>query len=107
MPTDLFSAQTGRAFVAPIHPGEHPVHLANATQHQITETNCQYAPDLVEHTCYNTVNQELKMQLLLAVTRTYLCILANADLGFIDVLCSAMLTHFKTNCSSRITPKEL
>jgi hypothetical protein len=43
--------RAGQAFDAPIHPGGgvSPVHVPNATQAQITESNCQFAANLVEH----------------------------------------------------------
>lgn len=86
--------------------GDHPIHLQGATQAQITETNKQYAADLVEHTRFTTVGQELMKQILIAVAKTYLSILSDADLGFADVSCATMLAHLK-NTYGKITPEEL
>jgi hypothetical protein len=106
MPDELYFTRTGHAFLAPQHPGDHPVHLPGATQAQITETNRQYAADLVEHTRFTTVGQELKKQILNAVAKTYLHILSDADFGFADVSCTTMLAHLKSTYG-KITPEEL
>ena len=106
MPAALYLARTGHTFIAPVHPGDQPIHVPGATQHQIAETNRQYVADLVEHTRYMTVAQELKKQVLLAIEKTYLNILADADFGFADVGCNTMLAHLKATYG-RITPEEL
>ncbi|KAI2513564.1 hypothetical protein MHU86_704 [Fragilaria crotonensis] len=77
-----------------------------ATSAQITETNRQYAASLDEHRRYTTVAQELKKQLLLAVDKTYLYILADVDFGFADVSCATMLHHLRSTYG-RFTPEEL
>lgn len=107
MPPDLYLARTGMAFATPIDPGDQPtIHVPGATSAQITETNRQYAASLDKNRRYTTVAHELKKQLLLAVDKTYLYILADADFGFADVSCATMLHHLRSTYG-RITPEEL
>ena len=79
-----------------MHPGAKPIHGIGATGPQITETNRAYNAALDEHRRYVTVVQELKQQLLLAVDKTYLNVLASADFGFADVGCESILLHLHT-----------
>ena len=53
MPDAEYQALTGVAYVAPAHPGALPVHAANATGNQITETNRQYDERLAKHRLYD------------------------------------------------------
>jgi hypothetical protein len=95
MPTIKYNARTYNPFIAPIHPGDAPLHLPAATSAQITETNRQFNQDLAEHTRYNTVAEELKKKILLAVPTRYLSILEDTDFGFAVVSSNEMLAHLK------------
>jgi hypothetical protein len=106
MPPADYLARTGVAFVPPTHPGNAPVHGANATSAQITETNRQFAADLAEYNLYRTVNEELKKQILAAVPVLYLAILSDDEMGFAEVTCDAMLAHLRTTYGT-ITQAEL
>jgi hypothetical protein len=63
MPND---ARAGVAFVTPIHPGNAPVHAANATGNQIIKVNGQYKQDLQDFQLFSTLQTTLKQQLLAA-----------------------------------------
>jgi len=95
MPGPQYLLRTGHVFVNPIHPGIAPVHGANATGPQITETNRQFAQDLQEHTLFTTVTEELKKQIILAVEPRYLSILEDIDFGFADISSRRMLAHLQ------------
>jgi hypothetical protein len=88
--------RTSVVFTVPTHPGDAPVHIAGATQHQITETNRQFKHDLNEFYLYISVREELKKQLLIAVPHRYLSILEDPVFGYADVTCHTMLTHLQT-----------
>jgi hypothetical protein len=106
MPAPDYLTRAAHVFTMPIHPGDAPVYLPAATSAQITETNCQYAADLYEHTLVLTIAEELKKQLLQAVHARYLHALADPDFGFADVSPAALLAHLKTTYSV-ITHEEL
>jgi hypothetical protein len=106
MPTADYIARAAVAFDPPVHPGNAPVHGANATSAQITETNRQYAADLAEYTLYRTVNEELKKQVLAAVPVLFLAILSDDEMGFAEVPCAAMLAHLRATYGT-ITQAEL
>lgn len=100
MPDADYLALTNIAFVAPVHPGDTPIHAAGATQPQISEANRQYLHDLTVHTEYMTVSHELKKGIIAAVDNKYLEILEDADMGYADVTCAQMLSHLKTTYGS-------
>ena len=101
-----YTALASKAFIAPIHPGEAPIHAVGATNAQIMETNCQFLADQSEYKLFLMVSQELKKQLLAAITTIYLLPLQHETLGFANVSCAAMLTHLSvTYCV--ITPDQL
>ncbi|KAI2500614.1 hypothetical protein MHU86_13835 [Fragilaria crotonensis] len=79
------------------------LYLVTRTDYGDQSSVCRF---LDEHRRYTTVAQELKKQLLLAVDKTYLYILADADFGFADVSCATMLHHLRSTYG-RITPEEL
>jgi hypothetical protein len=97
MPAVEYNLRTGGTpFEPPIHPGIAPVHGAEPTQYQITETNRAFAAALTEHKLFSTVGAELKKQVLQAVEVRYLTILEDPDMGFADVTVLSMLAHLKT-----------
>ena len=75
-----YTALTGQAFIAPIHPGNAPIHAVAATNAQIMETNRQFLADHSEHKLFLMVSQELKKQLLAAITTIYLLLLQHETL---------------------------
>jgi hypothetical protein len=95
MPSAAYLTRAGVAFIAPTHPGNAPVHHANATDNQINKINRQYKQDLIDFQLYSNLQTTLKQQLLAAVDADFLRILEDADFGFTDVLPSTMLTHLK------------
>ena len=95
MPSAAYLTRAGVAFIAPTHPGNAPVHHANATGNQINEINRQYKQDLIDFQLYSNLQTTLKQQLLAAVNADFLRILEDTDFGFTDVLPSTMLTHLK------------
>ena len=101
-----YTALTGQAFIAPIHPGDTPIHAVAATNAQIMETNHQFLADHSEHKLFLMVSQELKKQLLAAIATIYLLPLQHETLGFTTVLCAAMLTHLSATYGV-ITPDQL
>jgi hypothetical protein len=105
MPAPDYVARVGQAFIAPNHHGDAPIHAAAATSAQITETNCQFSAALAEHTLYRTVAENMKRQILATVPHLFLNILADDDMGFADVTCTALLTHLRTTYGV-ITSKE-
>ncbi len=104
MPAADYLARAGVDFDLPIHPGNTPVHAAGATSAQITETNRIYKQAIDEHLLVNTVREQLKQQILKAVSSRYLQILENADFGYADVTPATMLLHLKATYG-RITPE--
>ena len=106
MPPPAYLVRTGVPFVAPVHPGDAPVHVQGATGPAITETNRRFKHDLAEHLLYQTVTEELKQQLLAAVPTRYLSILEDADYGYSDVSIIEMLTHLRTTYAT-IEPEEI
>ena len=93
-------------FVAPVHPGAHPGHVAQATNAQITETNRQYLADTKAHAEYAQVSTELKKQLLQAIDKVYLMFLQDELLGYSNVTIRQMLEHLSTTYGV-ITPDSL
>ena len=71
MPSPAYLVRTGVPFVAPVHPGDAPVHVQGTTGPAITETNRRFKHDLAEHLLFQTVTEELKQQLLAAVPAPY------------------------------------
>jgi hypothetical protein len=68
-------------------------------RHITEEGNRQFAAaaDLVEHTLYTTVTEELKKQLLAAVPDRYFSIQPTRQMGYADVSCaSTILAHLQT-----------
>ena len=101
-----YTALASHAFITPIHPGEAPIHAVAATNAEITETNRHFLSDQSDHKLFLMVSQELKKQLLAAVTTIYLLLLQHETLGFANVLCVAMLTHLAATYGV-ITPDQL
>ena len=67
-----YIALASKAFIAPVHPGEAPIHAVAATNAQIMETNHQFLADQSEHKLFLIVSQELKKQLLAAIATIYM-----------------------------------
>ena len=65
MPSPAYLVHNGVPFVAPIHPGDAPVHAQGATGPAITETNSRFKHDLSKHLLYQTVSEELKQRIWL------------------------------------------
>ena len=83
-------------FIAPVHPGQAPVHALNATGPQITEVNRQFAADGKEHTLYVNTEAALKKLLLQAVPSTFTQKLRDQELGYANVTTLALLNHLDT-----------
>jgi hypothetical protein len=106
MAAPAYLARATVAFVAPVHPGNAPVHAVDATQVRITETNRQFLATMAEVKVYLQVKEELKKLILQAVPNLYLQILEDEDFGFADISPLAMLTHLKTTYGT-ITREEI
>jgi hypothetical protein len=76
------------AFIVPVHPGDAPVHAANATGLAIAETIRLFNVSVDERRLYEKVTAELKQQLLKAVNARYLQVLE-------DVSPRVMLVHLQ------------
>jgi hypothetical protein len=81
------------AFIVPVHPGQDPVHAANATVAQITETNRAYASNLAQFTAYHEVEFKLKTMILEAVPHTFIQILESQQFGFAQISARALVAH--------------
>jgi len=68
MPVGEYMVITGVAFQLPAHPGQAPIHAPNATQFQIAETVRLFDATLAELTTATTAREEMKKQLLEAVS---------------------------------------
>jgi hypothetical protein len=84
------------AFINPTHPGQAPVHVANATGNQITETNRQFNSDLKEFQIFTSVEASLRKQLIAAVPTTFIDELSDDVLGYANTTTLALLTHLDT-----------
>jgi hypothetical protein len=107
MMTDVeYLARANVAFIVPVHPGDAPVHAAGATGLAIAETIRLFNVGVEEHRLYETVNAELKQQLLKAVNTRYLQVLEDHDFGFADVSPRLMLTHLQ-DTYGQVTPDDI
>ena len=91
---------------APIHPGNAPVHAANATAAAIAENIRLYNMTIAECDIYNQVQQTLKKQILQAVPDTYLAVLQDALLGYADVTPRTMLEYLMTKYG-QVKPEDI
>ena len=91
------------AFALPIHPGDTPVHAHSATGPVNNENNQHFKRD---HLFFQTASEELKQQVLAAVSTRYLSILEDANYGYFDVSILKMLTHLEVTYATN-EPKEI
>jgi hypothetical protein len=56
-----YLARAGEPFVPPDHPGEQPIHAANATSALITATNRTYGTDLAEFRRYEEIREAIRL----------------------------------------------
>jgi hypothetical protein len=94
------------AFIVPVHPGDAPVHAANAAGSAIAETIRLFNVSVDEHQLYEKVTAELKQQLLKAVNARCLQVLEDQDFGFADVSPRVMLVHLQ-DTYGQVTPDDL
>jgi hypothetical protein len=107
VPPATYQAQSGGIpYVAPINPGLHPVHAANATTAQITEANRLHQMKTRLFEQHNAVKQALKHQLLAAVPDEFIRPLANNLTQYATVSVLAILTHLDARFG-RITDEQL
>jgi hypothetical protein len=90
-----YLARAGVEFLPPVHPGNAPIYVANATGSQIAEGNRQYNQDLCDFQQFFNLKTALKQQLLAAIRPDFVRILEDPEFGYSDVLPSTMLTHLK------------
>lgn len=100
MPAADYLARTNMAFPPPAHPGAEPAILPGTPDIDAKRIIRQYESHLKIHETYNAVNEALKQQILLAVHRTYLASLDDAEMGFADVSAQNMLAHLVTRYGS-------
>jgi hypothetical protein len=96
----------GIPFVAPVHPGIAPVHAANATQFQITETNRQYEANVKIFNVFMQCCLKLKQQILAAVDHLYTQALEDEDFGYAQVEPIDLLDHL-WDIYGTVTPEEI
>jgi hypothetical protein len=101
-----YTALTGVAFVAPVHPGPAPVHAAGATQFQITETNRQFDTDVKIFHTYTQTRLKLKQQILAAVDNLYTQTLENDMFGYAQVEPLDLLDHL-WDIYGAVTPDDI
>jgi hypothetical protein len=65
-----YLARAGEPFVPPDHPGEQPIHAANATSALIMATNRTYDAALAEFQGYKEIREAIRQQILQAVEAT-------------------------------------
>jgi hypothetical protein len=95
-PVAAYLARAGEPFVPPDHPGEQPIHAANATSALITATNRTYDAALAEFWQYEEIREAIRQQILQAVEAIYHDVLADEDFGYADVTVPQILAHLKT-----------
>jgi hypothetical protein len=83
----------GVHFVVPVHHGVAPVHAANATQFQITETNRQYEANVKTFNVFTQCRLKIKQQILAAVDNLYTQALEDDDFGYAQVEPIDLLDH--------------
>ena len=93
-------------FEIPVHPGQAPMHAANATNAQITSANSAYDRLVTEATTYTLVQNALRALIIEAIEPTYYDILRNRDFGFARVKPLQLLEHFRTKYG-KVTTKDL
>ena len=96
----------GIAYIAPTSPPEAPVHPAQATSAQITEINRQFLQDQKTFDIYCEVSRALRAQVIAAVPDMFLSDVKHAKLGYANVTCLELHTHFWANYGA-IQPHEL
>jgi hypothetical protein len=89
------------AFIVPVHPGNAPVHAANATGSAITETIRLFNVNVNERRLCKKFTAESKQQLLKAFNACCLQVLKDQDFGFADISPHIMLVHLQ------VTPDDL
>jgi hypothetical protein len=95
------------AFIVPVHPGDAPVHAANATGLAIAETIRLFNVSVdEEHRLCEKVTAKLKQQLLKAVNARHLQVLEDQDFGFADISPRIMLVHLQ-DTYGQVTPDDL
>jgi hypothetical protein len=92
---DYLARTNNVAFIVPVHPGDAPVHAANATGLVIAENIRLFNVGIDDHRLYEKVQAELKQQLLKAVDSRYLQVLEDPDFGFADLAPRDMLQHLQ------------
>jgi hypothetical protein len=102
-----YLARAGVTFLLPVHPGDAPVHQAQATCLQIAETIRLFNQHVEEHRLFENVQaQSLKQQILKAAEYRYLQLLEDPDFGFADISPREMLQHLK-NTYGLVTPDDI
>ena len=95
MPQAEYLAMAGNAnaYVAPPHPGPHPVHAANATNAQIATANQQHNTALEEFKTHQAVHEAIRGQILAAVDNTFTQALEHDVIGYAGVEARTILDH--------------
>jgi len=94
---NAINADANQNWVAPVHPGNAPNFVANATGRQLAIATQAYERDLKTFNLMNEVENALKRQLLAAVDHTYVCSLQDALYGYANVTTRALIEHLETN----------
>ncbi|CAB9528753.1 hypothetical protein SEMRO_2312_G322870.1 [Seminavis robusta] len=84
------------AWVAPIHPGESPIHGVAPTAAQISENNRVYEANEKKFLTYKATETALKKQLLEAIPETFIKSLKHEMYGYAQITTLELLTHLDT-----------
>jgi hypothetical protein len=84
-------------FVRPVNCGLGPEIPATATQHQITQLNCQYTNAKDNYQLVNTVKKVLRKQITDSIDDLYLSSMHNRLTGYANIPVATMLTNLFTN----------
>ena len=78
----LAMAGVGNAYIAPPHPGPHPIHAPNATNAQITAANQKHSTALEEFKTHQALHEAICAQILATVDTTFTQTLAHDVIGY-------------------------
>ena len=103
---EYFDITGDEDYVAPINPGDNPVHDENATQFQIAETNRAHLVTKKAYEVYCDVDLALKKQILTTCPGIYLEEMKQPHIGYGGRSALQLLTHLEDNYA-KIEPSQL
>lgn len=103
---DVYTAEAGQPFIIPLHPGDMPVHGANASNAQIHSADQVYSYRLEEYKTYHSTDSKLKAGILEAIEEDYLIALKDSRFGFARVNTRGIMTYLNLTYG-KIKPQDL